>query len=148
MCVFHHFSLKNIENKKMLGLLLPHPPLPFLLFLLNGLGEVATGLQWLVAPEAQIERGGIGPHVAFLFRAWAVSIIGFGAASLSIALSSQEGSYECDGTRAFALGATVYHAAIAGLYLHGLRQGVLRPIVAWWIGTILHLTALAFFVAL
>ena len=128
----------------MLGMLLPHPLLAFLLFFLNGLGEVACGLKWLAFPEAQIERA-TGPFVVFLFRAWAVSIIGFGTASLAVAF---QGSFDSDGTRAFSAGANVYHAGIAALYVNGLGRGVLRPIAAWRIGTALHLTALAFFIAL
>lgn len=127
----------------MLGYLAP--PLPFILFLLNGLGEAATGIKWLLIPERQIE-GANGPFVSFLFRAWALSIIGFGVASLAIAF---KGCYDTDeGTSAFCAGAVVYHAGIASLYIRELSRKTLRPVKDWQIGALLHLIALLCFVIL
>eukprot|EP00759_Apiculatamorpha_spiralis_P017990 PhF_6_TR24121/c0_g1_i1/m.33670 len=146
----------------MLNYLTPYPSIVFTLFLLNGLGEVATGIKWLLFPHREF------PHlhnegVAFLFRAWAFSIIGFGITSLHIAFTTSSSS----NSSSYVFGGIVYHAFIGTHYFYEIyrgsvandrkqqqQQGKVITMVPntiaprWVVGGILHYTALLFFVLL
>ncbi len=78
----------------------------------------------------------ISKQEIFLWRAWGLSIFGFGVASC---LSSISGSVESN----FIVGGSVYHLLIAFLYIEGMRSGVLDH--TWKTGTALHIAALAGF---